>query len=143
MPFDSAKHASLGSPKPILMKAGDVLYLPRGFMHEARTDEVTSIHITFATIGLNLGQFVEQLIRKLAVSDVRLRRTISFNPGQEPDEQELDELASEIRCCLEGLATRQALAEVSAFMLQSMARHRNPDLQGKLLQGLSKGFEHT
>lgn len=83
IPFDSAKHTAIGSPKPILMKTGDVLYLPRGFMHEVRTNEVASIHITFATIGLTLGKFVEQLVRKLAVSDVRLRRTIKLQsrPG--------------------------------------------------------------
>lgn len=74
---------------------------------------------------------------------MRLRRTISFDPGLEPDERVLDELASEIRSCLDGVATRQALAEASAFMRQSMARHRNSDLQGKLLQGLNEGFEHT
>ncbi|RJG09555.1 hypothetical protein D3872_22210 [Massilia cavernae] len=79
----------------------------------------------------------------MAVSDVRLRRTISFNPDQEPNEQVLDELASEIRSCLEGVPTRQALVEAAAFMRQSMVRHRNPDLQGKLLQVLNHGFEHS
>ncbi|WP_338844666.1 cupin domain-containing protein [Massilia sp. W12] len=137
MPFVSSKHSLLGAPKPIMMKAGDVLYLPRGFMHEARTDEVASIHITFAPIGTTLGKFIEQMVRKLTISDVRLRRTVSFAPDQENDEQVLDQLASEIRSCLEGLTTRQALSEAAEFMRQSMSRHRNPDLQGKLLEALN------
>lgn len=140
MPFDAARHAPRGAPTPIMMKAGDVLYLPRGFMHEARTDEVASIHITFATIGVNLGKFVEQLVRKLALGDVRLRRTISFDPDRAPDAEMLDALAAEIRSCLDGVAGRQALVEAASFMRQSMSRHRNADLQGKLVQGLKNGF---
>lgn len=141
MGFDATRHVSLKPPTPILMRRGDVLYLPRGFMHEARTDEHTSIHITFATIGLNLGQFVEQLVRKLALSDVRLRRLISFDPAVEPDPRELDELAVLIRDCLGDVASPKALAEASDFMRKSMAKHRIPDLQGHLLHGLNTGFE--
>jgi hypothetical protein len=63
-------------------------------MHEARTDEHVSIHITFATVGLNLGQFLEQLVRKLALGDVRLRRLVRFDPAVEPDPRELAELAT-------------------------------------------------
>lgn len=143
MPFDAAKHASIALPRPIGLAAGDVLYLPRGFMHEARTEETVSIHITFAVIGLNLGQLVEQLLRRRALTDVRLRRTLSFDPAVEPDERALDELAAEIDACVQGISTRQALVEATAFMRQSMARHRNPDLQGRLLHGLLRGFEHT
>lgn len=141
MAFDATRHVSSRPPTPILMRRGDVLYLPRGFMHEARTDEHTSIHITFATIGLNLGQFVEQLVRKLALSDVRLRRLIRFDPAVEPNPSELDELAALIGDCLGGMASSKALAEASAFMRQSMAKHRIPELQGHLLRGLSAGFE--
>jgi len=137
MPFDAARHTPQGSPTPIMMRAGDVLYLPRGFMHEARTDDTPSIHITFATIGLNLGKFVEQLVRKLAMDDVRLRRTISFDPHLAPSEQTLDALAADIRSCMEGLGNRKLLADAASYMQQTMAKHRNPDLQGKLMQALT------
>ncbi|WP_141057841.1 JmjC domain-containing protein [Stenotrophomonas rhizophila] len=141
MGFDAGRHASSRPPTPILLRCGDVLYLPRGFMHEARTDEHASIHITFATIGLNLGQFVEQLVRKLALSDVRLRRMVRFDPAVEPDPRELSELAALIADCLSNVASSKALAEASAFMRQSMANHRIADLQGRLMRGLNEGFE--
>lgn len=141
MGFDAAKHASSRPPTPILLRCGDVLYLPRGFMHEARTDEHASIHITFATVGLNLGQFVEQLVRKLALGDVRLRRMVRFDPAVEPDPRELAELATLIDDCLSNVASSKALAEASAFMRQSMANHRIGDLQGHLLSELNEVFE--
>lgn len=141
MGFDAARHALSRPPTPILLRCGDVLYLPRGFMHEARTNEHASIHITFATIGLNLGHFVEQLVRKLALSDVRLRRRGRFDPAVEPDPRELGEFAALIGDCLSKVASSKALARVSAFMRQSMANHRIADLQGRLMRGLNEGFE--
>lgn len=44
----------------IVIDAGDVLYLPKGCLHEARTDGVTSIH---ETLGIYTSQDIEETVR--------------------------------------------------------------------------------
>lgn len=141
MPFDAAKHKSEARPDIVRLSAGDVLYLPRGFMHEARTDSCASIHITFAAIGIKLGQMVEQLVKKLSVLEPGLRRMVRFDPASPPDSAELEALASEIRSCLAGLVEPEMLLAASNYLRESMANHRNPEHGGDLLRGLSEGFD--
>lgn len=47
--------------REIVIEAGDVFYLPKGCLHEARTDEVTSIH---ETLGIYTLQDVEETERQ-------------------------------------------------------------------------------
>ena len=55
-------------PRPLLeleLKQGDLLYLPRGFVHAAHTSEVHSAHIT---IGISVYTWVELLSELIASS---------------------------------------------------------------------------
>lgn len=73
------------------------------------------------------GQAPRALLRKLALSDVRLRRMVRFDPAIEPDPREPAERATLIDDCLSNVASSKALAEASVFMPQSMANHRVGD----------------
>jgi hypothetical protein len=75
------------------LRAGDSLYLPRGFPHEARGTRSRSLHVTFALVPVRAIDVLESLVRVVAASDVELRRAIL------PDEPAGEILARFISQC--------------------------------------------
>lgn len=136
MNFQAQRHRPSGVPEELEMRAGDVMYLPRGFMHEARTDADWSIHITFAFIGVKLGDLLQQVIRFAAARSPELRRTIAFDPAEQPDGETLKALCATLSDQLETALRPEALAEAAALMRKTMAGHRNPFLKGRFLATL-------
>ena len=86
---------TMGEPgAPVLdvtLQAGDTLYLPRGWLHEAKTSETDSLHIT---VGVNVYTWMDAFRAAVEAcsSDVGFRRT----PEGEPDEL-LERLAEQLR----------------------------------------------
>jgi ribosomal protein L16 Arg81 hydroxylase len=78
--------SSLGEPGEavldVTLHAGDTLYLPRGWLHQALTSASDSLHIT---IGVNVRRWVDEARAELDVAeaDVAFRRTID---GDDPPE---------------------------------------------------------
>ena len=70
---------SLGEPGPtvleLTLRAGDTLYLPRGWLHDALTSETDSLHIT---VGINVHTWVDALRAALdeCEDDVEFRRSV-------------------------------------------------------------------
>lgn len=58
------------------LKVGDRLYIPRGFVHEARTSGATSMHVTLGWHPPLWGHVFERAIGALIRSDVRFRRAL-------------------------------------------------------------------
>ncbi|MCP5197252.1 MAG: cupin-like domain-containing protein [Gammaproteobacteria bacterium] len=71
---------SIGEPKQKLtLNAGDVLYIPRGHAHAARTTNSHSLHLT---VGVHVVCWVDLLkaaISQVALHDVRLRRALPID----------------------------------------------------------------
>ncbi len=69
----------LGEPREVRLEAGDLFYMPRGFVHEAFTSEGHSLHLT---IGINIHRWADVLheaVDDLARRDERFRG--SLPPG--------------------------------------------------------------
>ena len=89
LPLKSQKYsAELGEPgEPILdvtMRAGDTLYLPRGWLHQAMTSDTASLHLT---VGINVATWrdaVRAAVDEAAREDVVFRRGVSAD-GLAPD----------------------------------------------------------
>lgn len=71
-----AKQPALGDPLKVTLNAGDMLYLPKGFYHEANTTTETSVHITLGIFPYTWIQIIEQLVGA-AKLDVDYRRSPS------------------------------------------------------------------
>lgn len=140
MPFDSKRHRSTAEPIPLLLNTGDVLYLPRGFMHEARTDDSLSIHVTFAVVGMKAGQLIEQLVRRVTVSDERMRRVVRIDVNSDSDHDAVASLAELVQACLNEAGSPDTLQEAVSFMKRYLASHRIPELRGRFLEGVNNGF---
>jgi len=71
--------SSLGEPGPavleLTLRAGDTLYLPRGWLHDALTSETDSLHIT---VGVNVHTWIDAFRAALAdcEHDVEFRRSV-------------------------------------------------------------------
>ncbi len=66
----------LGSPREIRLDAGDLLYIPRGFVHEAFTSDVRSLHLT---VGVNIQRWsdlIHEALDDLSRRDERFRGSI-------------------------------------------------------------------
>jgi ribosomal protein L16 Arg81 hydroxylase len=79
----------------VLLRPGDTLYLPRGWLHEALTSETDSLHLT---IGINVYTRLDALraaLEECAQEDVEYRRSV--DEGDElPTSDLLDRLAERL-----------------------------------------------
>lgn len=83
-PFHSGtKVPGLRLAREVHLRAGDTLYIPRGYPHEAQSAEATSLHATFALMPMRVIDVLEAVIRLAADNDVELRR--SFPPSWTDD----------------------------------------------------------
>lgn len=85
-PFHSGtKVPNLRLLRTVNLRAGDTLYLPRGFPHEASSDESTSLHATFALMPIRVVDVLETAIKLAADADVELRRSFPLEWTGTPD----------------------------------------------------------
>ncbi|MCY7304460.1 MAG: cupin domain-containing protein [Thermoleophilia bacterium] len=81
--------------------AGDVLYLPRGFVHSAESLGDVSAHLTIGIHSHSRSDLVQSLL-ELAADDARLRQTLPLGV----DVGEPDHLAADLAATVEALCER-------------------------------------
>ena len=127
---DQRYRPELGGPgEPVLdltLRAGDTLYLPRGWLHEALTSETDSLHLT---VGVNVHTWLDALRDALdeCADDVEFRRSVPADGEPEAD-------------LIGRLAERLAPEAVSTRARARLVRSRRPVLEGQLseLRALDK-----
>lgn len=94
--FFSIDQESLAEPThEISLQAGEVLYIPRGFIHQGRTEERASLSLSI--VMANPTRWIDLLktaLDVIAQTDVDLRRTMPLNQRQAPDSKTVEELFS-------------------------------------------------
>jgi hypothetical protein len=76
-PFHSGtKVDGLKLLREVHLRPGDTLYIPRGFPHEAKTSDSTSLHCTFALAPVRVNDLVDLAMRVAADQDVELRHAM-------------------------------------------------------------------
>ncbi len=89
LPLKSQKYsAELGEPgEPVMdvtMRAGDTLYLPRGWLHQAMTSDAASLHLT---VGINVSTWrdaIRAAVDEAANEDIAFRRGLASD-GAAPE----------------------------------------------------------
>jgi hypothetical protein len=115
--------AELGGPgesvEDRLLRPGDMLYLPRGWLHEAVTSETDSLHLT---IGVNVVTWLDAFKAALEElgDDVRFRRSWQSGNG-------VDDL-------LEALRRRLGRDDVERRARKRLVRTRRPLRDGQMGQ---------
>ena len=86
--FDDHKPAPGPATASFTLRAGDLLYCPRGLMHSAQSGPETSLHITFGLMGRTWSELVMEAVSKVFLADPALRRNLPAgfaNPGFDAD----------------------------------------------------------
>jgi ribosomal protein L16 Arg81 hydroxylase len=84
-----------GAPtQELILRAGDTLYLPRGWLHQAETSDTDSLHLT---VGINVYTWLDAARAALAP----LEQEADLRRGVEPGVDEAEEIAERLRARLE------------------------------------------
>lgn len=75
----------LGEPREVHLKPGDLLYLPRGFVHEAFTSESASMHLTVGVNVFRWADLLHEAVDELARRDERFRASLPPGAFRGPD----------------------------------------------------------
>lgn len=116
--------AAMGEPGEtvldVVLDAGDTLYLPRGWMHEALTSDEDSLHLT---VGVNVATWTDALRAAAA----RCETDVAFRRGLPPDGDGGGEV-------LERLGRELDPEAVAAARRRAFVQSRRPILSGQLAQ---------
>lgn len=95
--------------RSVKLVAGDLLYIPRGCVHEARTAAIPSMHLT---VGINVVRWLDLMIaalKSVAEHDLRYRKALP--PGY-VTELRSDAVSDAIRALSEGLSEHVDMADL-------------------------------
>jgi hypothetical protein len=125
LPLKHQKYSAerLGDPGPtvedLVLRQGDMLYLPRGWLHEALTSETDSLHIT---VGVNVVTWLDAFRSALDElgEEVEFRRSWQSGDG-------VDELVGVLR-------EKLGAEEVARRAHEQLVRTRRPIRDGQMAQ---------
>jgi ribosomal protein L16 Arg81 hydroxylase len=74
-PFSADAHtAAAGNPRmTFVLHAGDTLYLPRGYLHQGRSQEDVSIHATLGVLVYRWADVIMEAVARLCLADPAFR----------------------------------------------------------------------
>ena len=110
----------------LMLTAGDLLYIPRGFLHEAWTTDEPSTHVT---IGLHVVQWLDLLsvaLAQVSNRDVRFRQALPAGPDAR---NELEELFTAL---VEVFARQASLKDAAEELANSFVQSRQAVGDGTL-----------
>jgi ribosomal protein L16 Arg81 hydroxylase len=96
------------APRDFELGRGDVLYLPRGVMHEAFCTDRESMHLTISLASLTFADLLRRAISSAAATDVDLRRRVPWFAAD--DDGETERLGQQAKDRLLRLATDSDLS---------------------------------
>ena len=119
--YSRAKHGEPGAPvEDGVLEAGDTMYLPRGWLHDALTTDSESLHLT---IGVKVYTWLDAFRAAVETcrDDVGFRRSVT------PDGEMREDL-------LAALGQRLSAHEVARGRRERLVRGRRPVREGQLSQ---------
>jgi ribosomal protein L16 Arg81 hydroxylase len=116
---------------------GDMLYLPRGMMHDAQTREGETLHITVGALATTWTELLLEAVAKCALGDPELRR--SLPPGYARTQFDRTEARATFRHLLRRVAETADADDALDHFADDLVSTRTALLEGQLEQVLSLG----
>jgi hypothetical protein len=86
--WDPDRFRPSATPDAITLSAGDVLYLPRGVMHQALCTDRASMHLTISISPLTFADLISRELRRVAACNVEFRRRVPWSVEDEDGTRE-------------------------------------------------------
>jgi hypothetical protein len=117
------------------LRAGDLLYLPRGTIHSAASNDTASVHITAGVHPVLWSELIVGAAKKLFAGDARFRAGLPIGFADDAaGRQAVEAKAGELMDALRGGISPQALADAAVEYGTSISfpalRHHLTDLEG-------------
>lgn len=124
-----------GEPtQDFVLEPGDVLYVPRGLMHDAISEPgAPSLHITTGILVKTWADFLLEAVSEAALRNPELRR--SLPPGHHRDDFDRSVLRSRFETALDAARKSADLDAVADLFADTFLRSRQPDLAGAIKAG--------
>ena len=122
--FEPIPREQIGKPiQEVHVKPGDLMYIPRGVIHEAFASNDSSLHITVAVSVFRLTDLVRTALACLSAKDVRFRRAVpigALGGGEIADalRTEFEELLQQL---VQGARVEDAIAALGDQFIGDMA----------------------
>jgi ribosomal protein L16 Arg81 hydroxylase len=82
--FDPQIHPAGPETMSVELRAGDLLYVPRGFLHHGRSGEDVSLHATLGLLSFRWADVLIEAVAQLCLSDPTFRHALPIDLGR-PD----------------------------------------------------------
>ncbi len=113
--FNSDVHKIGSQTESIALSAGDTLYIPRGFTHDAvASNDEPSLHITLGVYPILMHELLQEMVHIGISSDVELRKSISqaLWMSAEPPKQTVQKLSAILQKNINGDVMNVALSRL-------------------------------
>ena len=135
-PWDPDRFRPLSGGERLSLASGDVLYIPRGVMHQARCEDQPSLHLTISIAPLTVADVLLRELNRLAESDVGLRRRLNWSVEATPEQ--VAAMTTGMHQRLAELAISLDVASLLAAEAQSLRREQTaPGASGELQAAIS------
>ena len=119
------------------LERGDLMYLPRGHVHDATSNEAASLHLTIGVVPVRFAEVIRSAVAKVTAEDVAFRHALPLGFPDDPDKQA--EAQTAVASLVERLAARLSAPDLIADAVASSLADREPELDNHLtdLEALS------
>ena len=125
--------SDLGPVQEIELRPGDLLYLPRGHVHEPFTGESLSLHLTVGIFVYRWADLFEQALQAVVQQDVRFREAVPR--GYLDSAAAAADLQTRFQELLQGFAAGASVAQASARLADRFFAEHLPALPDGRLTG--------
>jgi hypothetical protein len=132
-PWENHRPQPQGEPQSQMMQPGDVLYVPRGIMHDAASQGTqSSLHLTVGLLDVSWADAFRAALDVMDVQDASLRQ--SFPTWRLAEGGISDALVQEARRRLGALGGTAVMELMSQRLLTQLARGQTPMLSRGLVK---------
>jgi hypothetical protein len=128
--YDSAVHTPGAISREFTMRAGDMLYCPRGLVHSARSTGETSLHITLGLIGRTWADLMVEAVAEACLASPALRANLPI--GFARTDFDRGDVMARFRTLLESFAGSIKPEAIFERFAEEFVTSRRPLLTGCL-----------
>jgi ribosomal protein L16 Arg81 hydroxylase len=118
-----------GDLESFVLEQGDLIYIPRGFVHAAECESEPSLHITLGVTGVFWDDLLYAAVKQAILQDERLRHTLPLGFHQAPD----DAIIKRLRGAFRELADETFLSGVVAQCKDELVRTYPLDVSDQII----------